>query len=376
LNSPHVDGIKIAFIGAILKNAPDVIMPKNVIGLRFLDEADTINQYIPEIKAQGVNTIVVLIHQGGLKQEPYAGDTQQDATLKGDIVDVIKRLDDSVDVVMAGHTHLFHNALVTNQHGKSILVAQANSYSSDFAEVTLTIDSKTDKVLKKSARIITSFADAGPGLSPDPEAARLVNQASETVAPMIQEKIGVLQNDLPKTGNAAGESTLGNLVADALRFHLHTDIALQNPGGIRADLHAGDVTWGHLYAVNPFGTPLVKMTLTGEQLYQILEQQWTPNNTIILQVSGMRSTYDDTKPIGQRIVSVTVGGFPVARDRLYTVATNGFLAGGGDGFTVMRQGHVELTTQEVDLEVLIDYIKSLPQPFTATYEDRTARVMP
>ena len=368
-----IHGIRIAFIGAITGNAAAAILPSNLTDIKFIDPAEAINAAIPQVKALGANVIVVIIHEGG-NQVPYEGSTQEMASpVTGPIVDVINKLDDSVDVVMAGHTHQFINAFLPNQHGKKILVTQANSYSTDFAKVTLLINPYTKSVINESAEIIKTYADQGAGTSPDLAASHIVKLAEDTVAPLVNIQIGVLQNDLTKPINGNGEAALGNLVADGSRAAMQTDIAFINPGNIRADLYTGSVTWANLYAVEPFGNTLIKTALTGQQLYDLLEQQWRVNDTIFLQISGFSYKYDLTQPLGHRIVEIDLNNQPIDRAHQYTITTNNFLFGGGDGFTVFQQGQL-LAEGGTDLDTLINYIKSLPQPFTAKIEGRIQKI--
>lgn len=368
-----VRGMPIAFIGAVLKTTPTIVTPTGVAGLRFLDEADSINAYMPELRAQKVRAIVVLIHQGG-RQTSYQNDTRADGVVSGEIVDIVSRLDDEVDVVMSGHAHAFTNAILRNHGGKEILVAQAFSASTAYADIDIEIDPATRDIVKKSARIVTTYGDAGPGLMPDPEVAALVAQAEQKVAPLVNRVIGAAQTDITRTQNSAGESALGNLIADAQRAAMQTDFAFMNPGGIRADLGAGPVTWGALFTVQPFGNSLVKMELTGQQIYALLNQQWLNQPyPRILQVSGLSYTWDNARPIGDRIVEVRKDGVPIDLAQRYTVTANSFIAAGGDNFTVFNQG-VNRVGGPLDLDALIACIVSLPQPFSAMPEGRITRI--
>jgi 5'-nucleotidase len=367
-----INGVPIAFIGAILKDAPDVILPTSIEGVKFLDEADAINSFIPEIKAQGVHTIIVLIHQGG-NQASYEGPTKENTKVEGPIVDVVKRLDDSVDVVMAGHTHQFINAFLENQNGKKILVTQANSYSASFAEVDLAIDPKSLSVVNESAKIVTTYSDQFPGDKPDPEVEKLMKQADAKTAPIINSYIATTQTDLLRATNEAGESNMGDLIADSYRAAMHTDMAFFNPGSMRADIYAGKITWGNFYAVQPFSNFAVKMTMTGADIYDLFEQQWRPTETIMLPFSGLKYTYDLKQPIGHRVVAMYHDGQLLQKDKTYTVTTNNFFAFGGDAFTVMRRGKI-VETGATDLEALIAYVKSLPQPFSIEVDGRVQKV--
>ena len=179
--------------------------------------------------------------------------------------------------------------------------------------------------------------------------------------------------DILKAQNPAGESALGNLIADAQRTVMGTDFAFMNPGGIRADILAGQVTWGELFTVQPFSNYLIKMDLTGKQIYDLLNQQWINQPyPRILQVSGLTYTWDNSLPVGNRIVEVRKDGIPINPSAVYTITVNSFLAGGGDNFTVLTQG-VNQVVGPVDLEALITYIQGLPQPFSAQIDGRIIR---
>jgi 5'-nucleotidase len=333
----QIMGVRLAFIGAVLKETPTIVTPTRVAGLKFLDEAESINHYVRWLQRhEGIRTFVVVIHQGG-RQATYVGPTQPGGLLHGEaIVDIVSRLDDDVDVVISGHAHSFTNALLKNRNGAEILVTQAFSSGTAYADIDLTIDRRTRDVVAKSAAIVTTFADAGPGLTPDPRVADLVAQAQAKVAPLVNRVIGAAAIDLLRTENPAGESALGNLIADAQRTAMGTDFAFMNPGGIRADLLAGPVTYGELFTVQPFGNSLVRMDLTGQQIYELLNQQWL-NQPFprILKTSGLTSTWDINRPVGDRIVEVRRNGTPIDRQATFSATVNSFMAAGGDNFTVL-----------------------------------------
>lgn len=364
----NVNGVSIAFIGIILKNAASSMLPENAKGIKFLDEAETINSYLPEIHGKGVNTIIVIMHQGG-DSEKYDGDTRQNIHANGEIVNIVSKLDDGIDVVMGGHTHRFLNAYLPNHNGHQILVTQADSYSAAFAEVTLQVDRISQLVLNKSARIVYTFADKYPGNEPDTIAANIVKLAEKNVAPIVNAHVGILNNDLSRIGNDSGESSLGNLIADSFRHTMHTDIGITNSTSIRTDLKSGEITWGAIYSVQPFENPIVKLSLKGQDVVDLLEQQWKTEYKNILQVSGLSYNYDENLPIDHRVSSILVNGQTIDVNKTYTIAVNTFLANGGSGFTVLKKGKI-MEYGATDLEMVIAYIKSLPQPFTAKIEGR------
>ena len=359
----NLPGIRIGFVGAVLRGTPEIVVPSGVAGLEFRDEAESINAAVAELKQQGVKAIIALVHQGGT-QDPGRDN------LTGPIVGIAQQLDDEIDVVMSAHTHQFTNAVVDGK-----LVTQAFSYSAAFADIDLTIDRAKRDIVSKKAEIVTTFNE---GITPDAQVATLVKKYEDQVAPLVNRVVGTAATRLASDQNEAGESPLGNLIADAQRAEMGTDFAFMNPGGIRAPIEAGEVTWGELYAVQPFANDLVKMTLTGEQIYGVLNQQWQPQangsiRTRFLQNSGLSYTWNDANPVGQKVVEVrTAAGVPIDRAARYTVTVNIFLAGGGDAFTVLLQG-TDRVTGPVDLDALVDYVSQLPQPFTARVEGRITK---
>jgi 5'-nucleotidase len=366
-----VKGMPMAFIGAVLEGTPSIVTASGIAGYDFIDEAQAINKQVARLKRWGIKTIVVLIHQGG-RQESYSGPTDSSGgEVTGDIVEIVKAMDSEVDVVVTGHWHGFTNALMTNDQGAEILVTQAWSKGSAYADIDLEIDRRSRNVVSKSAQIITTWADQGPGLTPDQDVADLVERAKAATEPLTSRYIAEAAIEITKTQNAAGESALGNLIADAQRATMGTDFAFMNPGGIRASLDAGDVTWGELYTIQPFNNYLIKMDLTGQQIYDLLNQQYEPYQPYdrILQISGLTYTWDADRPFDDRIVEIRKDGVAIDPSAVYTVTVNSFIADGGDNFSVLPQG----TNREVgpiDLDALIDYIQKLDQPFSSTIEGR------
>ena len=372
-----VEGVPIAFIGAVLKAAPSIVTPTGVADLAFLDEADAVNAYVPELAQRGVRAIVLQIHQGDT-QAPYAGPTRSDAPPPTGALDrVIARLDDEIDVVVSGHTHEFTNALMPNAHGKPLLVVQARSAGVAYDDIDLVLDRRTGDVVEKTATIVPTWGDAGPGLTPDPAVARIVAAADARVGDTVERLVGTARVAISAQPNDAGESALGDLVADAQRAALHVDFALTNPGGIRGDLDAGKVTWGELFSVQPFGNMLVGVRLTGAELVALLNRQWggaQPPGGRILQISGFGYTWDASAAEGsERVVEIhDARGRPLDRTQLYVVAMNSFLATGGDAFPA--QPSVTPGVTPSDLDALVRYLASLPQPFEAKLAGRIRRL--
>jgi len=369
----NVGGVSIAFIGADTSNTPRIQNSANIKDVIFLDEAESINRYIPEIQRQGVHAIVVLLHEGG-SQTPYDGPTKRTGNVTGQVTDIIPRLDSDVDVVLSGHTHAFTNAYLTNAGGKPVLVTQAYMFGKGYADVDLTIDRESGDVLEKSAQIITVYADQPPGTRPDPVTTAFLEVDEKVIAPEVNRVIGVADMDITMNQNNAGESALGDLVTDGQRAAMKADVGFGSSGSIRADLLRGNITWGNLYSVQPFASTVLSMTLSGEQIKWALEQQWQvplpPHNLV---VSGLVYTYDAAKPAGSRVTEVKVHGVLLDLKASYTASMVDFLAGGGDGYTTFKEGK-NIINGPVDVDALTYYVGSMPQPVNVTIDGRIQRV--
>ncbi len=369
-----VDGVPVGFIGAILRQASSFLSPNSLEGLQVLDEADTINLYVRQLQAQGVHTMVAVLHQGGFQQT--AGEISPQANLLvGDIAPLVKRLDDEVDVVLTGHTHTFHNVLAENNQGKKILVVQAWPKGTGYADINLEISRSSRDVVAISSRIVTTWADTGPGLTPDTRVAALMHRVETMGTALAEQAIAKAAHSITRVTNKAGESAMGDLVADAQRHAMGTDFAFINSDGIRDDIAPGGITKGDHYSVQPFHLNLIKLELTGRQIYDLLNQQWNGQESEgrFLQVSGLSYIWDAERPAGQRIVAVMKEGEPLKAEAIYTVAVNEYLAGGGDNFTVLSQG-VHPVVGPFVADALIQYVQAQPQPIYADIEGRVGRL--
>ncbi len=353
-----VNGMPIAFIGVVYSETPSIVVPSGVAGLKFTDEVEAINRYATEIKQQGVKSIVVLAHNPG-----SSGANGENPT--GEIVDFANGVDDEVDIIFGAHNHAHMNAVVDNK-----LLVQSYSYGTAFSDVDIEIDPKTKDIVTKTAEVVTTFQE---GMEPDLEISQMLASYEEKVEPIVNRVVGSTSVGLTALRNENGESVLGNLIADAQRQAMKTDIAFMNPGGIRADIDAGDITWGEIYTVQPFNNDLVKMTMTGQQIIDVLNQQWGKNVTM-LQISGITYTWDANQPAGKKVINVQLqDGSELNSNQSYTVTANAFLAGGGDGFTVFNQAQNK-QVGPVDLDALVDFIKAQPQPFSYSNDNRIQKV--
>ena len=333
------DGIPVAFIGLTLKGTAGIVSPAGIAGLEFRDEAETVNAQVAQLKARGVEAIVVLIHEGG---EP-TGDYNECPGISGPIVDIVKKFDRAVDVVVSGHTH---RAYVCHIDGR--LVTSGDKYGTLVTAIDVTLDPSTrDIVSAKAENVIVANAS----LAKDPEQTALIEAYDKLAAPIANRPAGSVTQTLSRVPNEAGESALGDVIADAQLAATRgakdggAVMALTNPGGIRTDIipkDNGAVSFGDLFASQPFRNRLVTMTLTGAQLKEMLEQQWLdPKRPRILQVSnGFSYVWDASKQFGERVVvdKMTLDGKPIEPASSYRVTLNDYLAVGGDGFTVAKQG--------------------------------------
>jgi 5'-nucleotidase len=333
------EGIPVAFIGLTLKGTPDIVSPVSVAGLEFRDEADTVNALVPALKARGVEAIVVLIHEGGFP----TGDYNECPGISGPIVDIVKKFDKAVDVVISGHTHRAYVCMIDGR-----LVTSGDKYGTIVTAIDLKLDSVTRDVISARADnvIVRTGADAG-----DAEQTALLASYDKFAAPIANRRAGSITATLSRVPNDAGESVLGDVIADAQLAATRAEakgaavIAFTNPGGVRTDIakkEDGAVTYADVFASQPFRNQLVTLTLTGAQIKNMLEQQWLdPNRPRILQVSkGFNYTWDNAKPYGDHVVAdrMSLNGQRVDSATRYRVTVNNYLAVGGDGFTVLEQG--------------------------------------
>ena len=333
------EGIPVAFIGLTLKGTPNIVSPPGVAGLEFRDEAETVNALVPELKARGVEAIVVLIHEGG---QP-TGDYNECPGISGPIVDIVKKFDKAVDVVVSGHTH---QAYVCEIDGR--LVTSGDKYGTLVTAIDLKLDPVTRDVV--SAKADNVIVRTGV-YAADPEQTALLQAYDRLSGPIANRVAGSITETLSRMPNQSGESALGDIIADAQLAATAgdkdgaADIAFTNPGGIRSDIPKkpdSAVTYADIFAAQPFRNQLVTLTLTGAQIKDALEQQWLdPNRPRVLQVSrGFTYTWDNAKLFGERVAadSLMLNGKAVEPSKSYRVTVNNFLSVGGDGFTVLKEG--------------------------------------
>ena len=357
-------GNKVAFIGMTLEGTPTIVSPSGIVGLSFKDEADTVNAMIPTLQAQGIKSVVVLIHEGGVDTTSAISDC---TGISGPIVDIVNRLDAEVDLVISGHTHQAYNCLINNKAGQPVRVTSAGQYARNLSDIDMVIDTRTKNVVSVAATNIAT----GTTTAEDPALTDLVAHYDGMAAIPKARVIGKISTAISRSANSAGESPLGDVIADA-QLDATDDVgfgsavaAFMNPGGIRADLpyhDGGQVTYGDAFTVQPFGNSLVTMTVSGAQIKTLLETQFAGCNgqasQRILQVSkGFNYSYTLANACNDRIGSITINGVAIDPSAYYAITVNSFLADGGDGFAVLKEGTNRLGG-DVDTDAFEKYLQA------------------
>ena len=357
-----VKGIKIGLVGVVLRDTPNMVVASGIAGLQFGDEAEAINAALPAMRAAGAKVIVALVHQGGRTVEsPLQADCSQ---LTGDIVPVVKKIDPSVKLVLTGHSH---QGYLCDVDGR--VVTQADTAGHLLTRVSMQVEPDSGAVSNlKVANVVMK-----PGEYPaDPKMVAFVAQVKERSQAALMRPIAkIAAAPLLRKHNDAGESALGNLVADAALDSarpLGAQFAFMNNGGIRRDLEAGadkTVNFGQAQVVLPFGNTTVVMNLTGAQIRTLLERQWPDGPKVtsnVLQVSqGFTYTWDAKRPAGSRLVpgSVKLDGKALDDRATYRLAVNNFLAEGSDGYPEFALGVERIDTGLRDLDGFIAYLKKI-----------------
>ncbi|MEY4763434.1 MAG: hypothetical protein RI907_107 [Pseudomonadota bacterium] len=437
------NGVKVAFIGMTLKGTPGIVTPTGVAGLQFNDEADTVNALVPKLKAQGINAIVVLVHQGGfqntltgLSNQPITsdingctGDLKNADGSDSDIRAIVKRLDNAVDLVVSGHTHAAYNCSVNtvdvrgtgltnavatvrptgvpNKVGRLVPVTSSSAFGRVLTEIDLTIDPATRDVTVVSPRnVLVDRTDVAinAAIAADPSVKNVVAAYKAAVSPLANAVIATITAGMTNTANAAGEMGAGDLIADAQLAATQpaslggAQIAFMNAGGVRspgfvdaANVYPHNLTYGEAFTVQPFGNSLVTLTLTAQQLKDVLEQQFAgckgqgTANRIMQVSSSLQYSWSASGSCGTRIQNVTytptdvtlaphqvngaveyivVNGVVLNPTQTYRVTVNYFMATGGDGFGVFTGGTNVLGGAQ-DIDALTAYLANFNAPNAA-----------
>lgn len=346
---------KIGIIGISTVSTATTTRAANVAGLRFDDPAPIVDSIGPALRKQGANFVVVIAHAGASCGRDGATECG------GEIIDFARKLTTKVDAIVSGHTHTLVNTEV-----KGIPIVQARSSGRAIDVLDIALDTTVNIPVRHQVREI-----AVDTLRPVPVIDSIVQLAVARVAPVVNRHVATIPVTLSRQGS---QYPLGNLIADAQRWAAKGDVAIMNNGGIRTDLRAGEANYGSLFELQPFGNVLYSLTMTGSQLRGLLEAMLAKAR-VDDHVSGLNIKYDPSKPSGSRLISVTMSdGAPLSDAKTYNVIVNDFLATGGEGYDAGKRATASRSLNIVDLDALIDYLKSLPSPITAPTEVRISAV--
>jgi len=327
--------LKIGIIGVITEEAPIVINPTSIKGLKFDKPEDIVNGIAAQLRRQGAKLVIVLAHVGGSQEK--------DGTVTGPIADLTSKLK-GVDAVLGGHSHTMVSGVVN-----SIPVMISGSNGIRLGVMRLRVDAcKGGSSLVEESVRPTFVEDVVPSKA----VAAIVESYQKKYAGELDKTIAVASEPIMR---GRGESALGDLICDIMRSAVNADVAYQNSGGVRVDLEKGPITGAEIYRLMPFDNTIVTMYLTGEQVKEALEQGTSERG--VVQVSGIRYSYKPEDPPGQRIKSVTLeSGAPISPTKLYLAATNDFMANGGDKFSVFREGKDIRNTQILVRDAIISWM--------------------
>jgi 5'-nucleotidase len=386
-----VQGVPVAFVGMTLKGTPSIVNPAGIRDVEFLDEIKTANSYAYILRLLGIKSMVLLIHEGGQQNSPPpVQDPSSCANFAGPITNIVAGLRPEYGLVVSGHTHRFYSCALPNSSGANSVVTSAGSFGTLVTDIGVTLDKRSRKFVSISAQ--NTLVENGVRLPDgswardaagnfirnpalvDADAKVLVDKYRTAVAPISNRVVGRITADISRANNAAGESQLGDVIADAQLAYTASagaQIALMNPGGIRADLAfgsssggeaPGEVTYGEGFTVQPFNNLVVTQTFTGAQLKAVLEQQFIgfagqTAQRILQPSAGFTFSWDGTKPPGtERVSNLALNGTPIDPAATYRVTTNDFLANGGDGFTNLTVGTDRVTAPGFDIDALVAHL--------------------
>ena len=372
--------IPVAFIGLTLEATPTIVSAAGIKDVDFHDEAETVNSLIPELKKQGVEAIVVVVHEGVAPSTKFNAKTC--AGLSGPLTGILDRLDTAVDVVVSGHTHQSYICdYSTLNPQKPFLLTSAGQYGTAITNIKLELDGKTGDVIKKDAQQVPIQSEAYTSgtttvnltnlyekFNKTPSIEAILDKYRQAVTTISARIVGTATTVINRNAAESGETALGNLIADAQQAAALTasnqgsDFTLMNPGGVRADLQTNSnnqITFGDVFAVQPFGNSIVTLSLTGQQIRELLEQQWSganANRPRILQPSKELSyAYKKDATAVPRATQIMISGQALMDSKSYRVTVNSFIADGGDNFTVLTKGTNRVGGGQ-DIDALEKYI--------------------
>lgn len=388
----EVAGVKIGFIGAVTKITPSIVVPSGVAGLRFIDEADAINAEAARLKAQGIQALVAVLHEGGDTGTPGLPLEWNDAGCprpRGAIFDIAKRLVSDIDIVFSAHTHQGYRCVVD---GRPIMQATALGRGVSVADVV--IDAATGEIdrTKTQSRNLPVFNDrsdaklrdaivaAEPApwaqvlrdAKPVPAVAERVAQYAAAAAPRANRTVGRIAGNFDRV--AKTDASAGRLIADAQWAATRAParggaaFALMNPGGVRSDLRCTggpppcNLSYGEVFTMQPFGNNITVMTLSGAELKKLLEDQQPPGRNsplFLIPSSSLTYKWDGKAAYGARVSELRIGGAPWSAAAEYRFTVNSFLADGGDAFVGLQAGRNRIGG-ELDIDALMAFLTATP----------------
>lgn len=376
-----VNSVKVGFIGMTLEATDTLVAAEGIRGYDFLDEVETANALVPKLQRKGVESIVVLLHEGAT-QDPAPGPINECSNISGPVVTINEGLDPAIDAVITGHTHQPYNCSLPDPDGENRLVTSAYSYGRVVSELNLVIDKRT-KDVRRDLSTATNHGVVQSALTPDPALTAVIEKWQPLFDESGNTPVGTITADITRGGDPTGsdrgvESSAGNLVADAQAWATSfngAQLAFMNPGGVRSDLTFaesdgegdGVVTYGEAFTFQPFGNTLTTFEMTGAQIVSALEQQCQPLGSsrpfLHLGVSEGFTYTLETSIVNGDCVSVSISdtvlnGAPLDASTTYSVTVNNFLADGGDNFTVFADVESDRLDGGNDLEALTNYLST------------------
>ncbi|MDE1466196.1 bifunctional metallophosphatase/5'-nucleotidase [Aurantiacibacter sp. D1-12] len=360
----EMDGAQIGFIGLTLEGTPNLVSAQATEGYDFLDEADTANRLAAELRAQGADAVVLLLHEGANVDPRF--NIAGCPSLNGSVVPIIERLDPSISLVVSGHTHQAYVCNVTSAAGHDVLLTSGGRYGGFVTDITMVVDPANDRVLSLDGRNVPVDGSMGTNATVD----AIVSRAAEASGPVANRAVGPI-SDSGERGENCGDRPAQDFVADAYLFAANAgldfpaDVAFTNSGGVRSNLDSardGVMTFGELAAMAPFGNSVIVLEMTGSEIRNVLEQQFCEENgqigicdSVLIPSAGMAYSVDQGAVLGSRIASMTLNGEPIDDARTYRVVTNNFLVGGGDGFEQFSQVS-QIANVGFDIDALEAYV--------------------
>lgn len=373
----ELEGVTVGFVGAVTEDLPTLVSPDGLATLDVGEVVPAVNRVADQLSdgntANGeADVVIALVHEGA------ASTDIADATDDSNFGRIVTGLNANIDAIYSGHTHLaYDHDIAIPGTDRTRPVVSSGQYGEKYAHTSLSVDPETKQLLSLEVEVLPLT-----GFAPDPEVAQIVADAVAKANELGAVSLGQITGDFNRakqsaasfSENRGGESTIGNLIADVqleATADLGTEVALMNPGGIRADLKYassgpgdpdGNVTYREAATVQPFANTLVTVTLTGAELEAVLEQQWQPTGAarpfLKLGVSrGFEYTYDPDAAAGERITAMWLNDELVTDEQSIKVVTNSFLASGGDNFGAFSEGEGLADSGRIDLEAFVDYFE-------------------